>query len=487
MNTVTQQTPGLANFPFHGETGGAIVNNPAQWTNSPSTNPTGGAVVGVPISTDSVDVTINGQRGFMHNSPNGLTDFQPFNINPTTQQVNEFSAGLQGAGRGVANSVRGAVNSAIELGLQAADFVNASAELLTGNALWKGDLSQTMQGLNGGQIGMGQYYTNLGLNTATFGVYGQAKALYDYGTGKINADQASEQIGGTAIWQLGSAYAMSKAQADASEGVTGEAESADLQCFPAGTLVATSEGLRPIETIQAGDSVWSYDVVESQWRRCAVRRTFVRDYEHLAVRITVAGETIESTFLHPYWVVRGDDLASRPVRDHLPSVPENATAQGRWVDAGDVRIGDEVLLRDGRILAVQGIEHRPFVGKVYNFKVDELECYAVGKAGVLVHNTNGREGTAAEEDPVNDMFGADGVQTPSKTVYNKRGIRIDFENPNPGQRPAQIHVQVGRNKFLFDPETGTFPGVPNSLAKILETSAARAAVVKALRFLGEDQ
>ena len=290
INTVTQQTPGLANFPFHGETGGAIVNNPAQWTLPPSTNPTGGAVVGVPISTDLVGVTINGQRGFMHNSPNGLTDFQPFNVNPTTQEVSVLGAGLQGAGRGVANSVRGAVNSAIELGLQAADFVNASAELLTGNALWKGDLSQTMQGLNSGQLGMGQYYTNLGLNTATFGVYGQAKALYDYGTGKINADQASEQVGGIAIGQFASAYAMSKVQAEAGAPAAEACE--DGGCFPGGTLVSTVDGFKSIEMIQVGDQVWACNLITNQWHlRTVIRTHQIGDVNGL-VKIITPVETI---------------------------------------------------------------------------------------------------------------------------------------------------------------------------------------------------
>lgn len=46
-------------------------------------------------------------------------------------------------------------------------------------------------------------------------------------------------------------------------------------CFPAGTPVATSEGLRPIETIRAGDRVWAYDLVASQWRLCRVKEPVV--------------------------------------------------------------------------------------------------------------------------------------------------------------------------------------------------------------------
>ncbi len=70
-------------------------------------------------------------------------------------------------------------------------------------------------------------------------------------------------------------------------------------------------------------------------------------------------------------------------------MPEGATTPGRWVDAGDIRDGDELLLRDGRILPVQSVRCQPYKDKVYNFHVQDIECYAVGQTGVLVHNTNG--------------------------------------------------------------------------------------------------
>jgi hypothetical protein len=82
-------------------------------------------------------------------------------------------------------------------------------------------------------------------------------------------------------------------------------------------------------------------------------------------------------------------------------------------------------------------------------------------------------------------FGSRGVRTASKTVYNKKGVRIDFENPNPGQRPGQIHVQVGKAKFLYNPITRSFVGVPASLAKILASEEAQKAIQTALRMLGE--
>ncbi|OPX41868.1 tRNA(Glu)-specific nuclease WapA precursor [Ruminiclostridium hungatei] len=57
------------------------------------------------------------------------------------------------------------------------------------------------------------------------------------------------------------------------------------------------------------------------------------------------------------------------------------------------------------------------------------------------------------------MFGENGTQVTSKTVWKEKGsqARIDVENPNPGHRPGQIHYQdANGNKYLFDPQKQVF-------------------------------
>ncbi len=152
--------------------------------------------------------------------------------------------------------------------------------------------------------------------------------------------------------------------------------------------MATEEGLRPIEGIKPGDRVWSYDVVASAWRLCRVTVPYSLQYKGTAVRVTAAGETVESTYRHPYWVLRGEALAYRPWLEHLAFIPPEATTPGRWVDACDLRAGDELLLRDGRQVPVQRLELVPFAGTVYNMEVEDLQSYAVGLNSILVHNQN---------------------------------------------------------------------------------------------------
>ena len=216
-------------------------------------------------------------------------------------------------------------------------------------------------------------------------------------------------------------------------------------CFFAGTVVTTQFGDRPVETVEAGERFWAFDLVSGQWRLCTVLDVFVTDYAGESVDITGAFGRIESTQHHPFWVVEGADLDRRPKPDHLvaawepyPSIP------GRWVDAHDLRVGDVLFLRDGRRVAIEAIASRPVAAKVYNFEVEDLHNYAVGHGGVLVHNSSpcggGRDvalsGNAAEEAvsrqtgiPLNRGAGRDaipgsgpgGVRFPDLKAFGEQG------------------------------------------------------------------
>ncbi len=85
------------------------------------------------------------------------------------------------------------------------------------------------------------------------------------------------------------------------------------------------------------------------------------------------------------------------------------------------------------------------------------------------------------------MLGENGPQVASKTIWKGDGKeRIDVENPNPGQRPGQIHYQDNAgNKYLYDPTTNTFPDAPNSVTKLLSDPGFNAAIQKGFdKYLG---
>ncbi len=68
-------------------------------------------------------------------------------------------------------------------------------------------------------------------------------------------------------------------------------------------------------------------------------------------------------------------------------------------------------------------------------------------------------GNKSNSSSTKKTFGSNGVKVTSKTVWKAKGskARIDVENPNPGQRPGQVHYQDENNvKYYFDPERGIF-------------------------------
>ena len=95
--------------------------------------------------------------------------------------------------------------------------------------------------------------------------------------------------------------------------------------------------------------------------------------------------------------------------------------------------------------------------------------------------------TAATPPPPNK--GGRGTQTSSKTVYNKRGNRIDVENP--GNRQGQIHLQTGGKKYYYNVKDQAFhlgssngSLAPKSIQALLKDKDVIKAIAKGLRILG---
>ena|GEM_PF-4655548 len=197
--------------------------------------------------------------------------------------------------------------------------------------------------------------------------------------------------------------------------------------------MATPEGLLVIEKVRRGDTVWAYDLVANVWRPRRVLQTFRVAYEGHAVFVTVGAETeetIQATLLHPFWVVRGEALEDRPRRLHLPSIPHGTEGPGRWVDAGDLRVGDQVLLYRGQVVPMRRVRTEPYRDHVYNFQVDELECYAVGWNGVLVHNNSGLLATTRET-VASDSTLVSRVTTANEAVMTGKGTIPKTPRGNP--------------------------------------------------------
>jgi hypothetical protein len=86
------------------------------------------------------------------------------------------------------------------------------------------------------------------------------------------------------------------------------------------------------------------------------------------------------------------------------------------------------------------------------------------------------------------MIGEGGTQVTSRTLVQTETFRIDVENPAPGRRAGQLHLQDSAgNKYLYDFEADEFEGLPRSLLdKIADDPAANRAIITGKRYLGLD-
>lgn len=86
------------------------------------------------------------------------------------------------------------------------------------------------------------------------------------------------------------------------------------------------------------------------------------------------------------------------------------------------------------------------------------------------------------------MLGEAGTQVTSRTLLQTETYRVDVENPAPGVRPGQLHLQDDSgNKYLYDFDADEFKDLPRSLAdKLTDDPAAKRAIATGKRYLGLD-
>ena len=136
-------------------------------------------------------------------------------------------------------------------------------------------------------------------------------------------------------------------------------------CFTAGTKIHTKDGFKAIETIKAGDYVWSENPETHEKALKKVKKIFVREKDSV-VRLSINGEAIETTNEHPFYV------------------------EGHgWTNASDLKVGDKVRQEDGTTDIVEKVKHVALDNPVtvYNFEVEDFHTYYVSEQKVLVHNT----------------------------------------------------------------------------------------------------
>ncbi|MFQ3594036.1 MAG: RHS repeat-associated core domain-containing protein, partial [Gemmataceae bacterium] len=214
-----------------------------------------------------------------------------------------------------------------------------------------------------------------------------------------------------------------------------------VRCFPPDTLVSTEAGLRPIAQVEAGERVWAYDFQAGVWRLCVVECRHDAEYDGPLVTLDVGVGEVTATAYHPFWVVEGQDLESRPALRHVDvSEDRDEALPGRWVNSHDLREGDVVFLRDRGPVTVRRVWQRSERTPVCNLTVQGLHTFAVGEMQILVHNMSGTSG----QPPLRSIHPDSSLSRASLDFWGRKSTPEIIDSLRPGQAEALRVYPDGR-------------------------------------------
>lgn len=138
-----------------------------------------------------------------------------------------------------------------------------------------------------------------------------------------------------------------------------------IGCFIIGTLVTTSEGLKPIEEIQIGDYVLSRNEDTGEISYKKVTATLVRSTREICT-IELENEKILSTTGHLFMV-----------------------KNEWWKSACELKCGDilETSDKTEQVIKRVYIQKKEYPIITYNLTVEDYHTFFVGNKNVLTHNT----------------------------------------------------------------------------------------------------
>jgi hypothetical protein len=159
-------------------------------------------------------------------------------------------------------------------------------------------------------------------------------------------------------------------------------------CFVAGTRVLTSEGRKPIEKLNVGDAVISFDPLSREISHQKIIHTF-NQIVSVVLDIRIGSTVITCSPEHPFWI------------------PNKG-----WQEAKMLEPGEYLLTRDDFLVRVNSIQYREGLHRVFNLEVDIPHTYYISDINILVHN----KAMAIEPRPVGSL------KKPSASWLKKQGI-----------------------------------------------------------------
>lgn len=133
-------------------------------------------------------------------------------------------------------------------------------------------------------------------------------------------------------------------------------------CFKAGTKILSGKGLKPIEQISVGDSVYAYNLEKDVIELNKVVKSFERKTQEI-YEITTDNQKIFVTAEHPFYI------------------------KGKgWVKVKNIQAGEVFKTKNSSIERVTSIKNEKHQEVVYNIEVEGNHNYFITNSNILVHN-----------------------------------------------------------------------------------------------------
>ncbi len=123
------------------------------------------------------------------------------------------------------------------------------------------------------------------------------------------------------------------------------------QCFAPDTLIYTSEGVKPIADIEAGNLVLG---VSGTYKRVTEKFTYNQKDPMIAIDVKHSISPVAVTAGHPFYALRGVPLEQSNERTHLWM--KKGKVNFEWVEAGKLKTGDYVAqIVPSEVVAIEGM------------------------------------------------------------------------------------------------------------------------------------
>lgn len=155
------------------------------------------------------------------------------------------------------------------------------------------------------------------------------------------------------------------------------------------------------------------------------------------VGIEVGGSSLQATTNQAVVVVMGTELKPRRRPRHLKPGERTASAFGRWVEARDLRVGDDIRTRTGEEAFVTPLSLENTSIRVHWLEVEELASFAVHRMKLLAHNKRSQDsgdemraltvyGTATLENYAVSVLGARSASALAQWLV-KNGYPVSYD------------------------------------------------------------